>query len=111
MSDSSNTAPIACRPNALTREERERSRELRQALASATTETRGVVNGFVYQYRDDPDTFRRAAEWITLERRCCPFLSFDLRWNHGDVPPSLSITGPAGTREFLAAEMPELPRE
>ena len=102
--------PIVCVPSALTREERTRSRELRRELAAATVETRAKPNGYSYRYRDDPEIFRKAAEWITLERRCCPFLTFELRWSQGASTPWLELTGPEGTREFLGAEMPELPQ-
>jgi hypothetical protein len=104
--------PIACRMNALTKEERERSRALRTELTAAITEKRALPNGLSFTWRPDALTFEKAAEWITLERRCCPFLAFDLQWLQGDESaPWLTLTGPKGTREFLAAEMPELPIE
>ena len=103
--------PIACVPNALTRGERDRSRDLRRELAAATVETRSLDSGYSYRYAADPEVFRKVAEWIALERRCCPFLTFTFRWPPGGSPPWLDITGPAGTREFLRAEMPELPAE
>lgn len=103
--------PIACRPNALSKEERVRSQALRTELAAATTETSELPGGYSFRYRPDAALFQKAAEWIGLERRCCPFLSFELRWSEGDnVAPLLSVIGPEGTKEFLAAEMPELPR-
>ncbi len=107
----SDSIPVACVPRALSREERDRSRDLRRELAAATVETLSLSGGYSYRYRADADVFRKAAEWVTLERRCCPFLTFTLRWGAGDAAPWLDLTGPAGTREFLRAEMPELPRE
>lgn len=103
--------PIACQPFALTAAERARSRDLRRALAAATREARSHGEGYAFRLRADPEVFRQAAEWITLERRCCPFLDFALRWPRAAPEPWLEVTGPAGTREFLAAEMPELPRD
>lgn len=109
----SDAIPVACVPQALSREERDRARDLRRELAAATVETRSLPSGYSYRYRADADAdvFRKAAEWVTLERRCCPFLTFTLRWGQGQAAPWLDLTGPAGTREFLRAEMPELPRE
>lgn len=107
----SDAVPVACVPHALSREERDRSRDLRRELAAATVETQSLPGGYRYRYRNDADVFRKAAEWVTLERRCCPFLTFTLRWEQGHAAPGLDLTGPAGTREFLRAEMPELPRE
>lgn len=101
--------PIACRLDALSAEERVRSKALRTELVAATTETTELPGGYSFQYRADAALFQKAAEWITLERRCCPFLSFELRWSEGEnVAPLLSVIGPKGTKEFLAAEMPKL---
>lgn len=112
MNEEPSSLPIACRPGALTKEQRERSRQLRESLATATETTIELAAGYSFQLRPDDELFRKAAEWMTLERRCCPFLTFDLRWPPGDtVPPVLSVTGPEGTKSFLAAEMPELPVE
>jgi hypothetical protein len=109
-SEPRNSMPIACRPQALTKAEHERSQRLRAELAAATRKTTPLADGYELEYAPDAALFREAAEWISLERRCCPFLAFGLRWAQGDeTPPRLSITGPDGTKDFLAAEMPELP--
>jgi hypothetical protein len=111
MTNATNTAaPIACRPAALTADERERSARLRADVAAGVSRTIELSDGYSFQLRGDPKVFQSAAEWITLERRCCPFLTFDLGWKPGDeTMPSLTLTGPEGTKGFLAAEMPELP--
>jgi hypothetical protein len=107
---SSESIPIACRPNALSKEERIRSQALRTELASATTARKELADGYRFVYRADASLFQKAAEWISLERRCCPFLYFELRWSQGDsAAPELSLGGPDGTKDFLVAEMPELP--
>ncbi len=41
-------------------------------------------------------------EFIQLERQCCPFLRFQLTVEPGGGPIWLELTGPPGTREFLA---------
>jgi hypothetical protein len=102
--------PIVCRPSALTPNERKRSQALRSELASATQETLELAEGYTLLYRADAGLFQRVAEWISLERRCCPFLTFELTWACGDDTLSrLSIAGPVGTKEFMAAEVPALP--
>lgn len=104
--------PIACRMDALTPAERARSRTVREIVAKATSKTTELEAGYSFQLRRDASLFRDASEWITLETRCCPFLTFDLRWLPEDEgAPVLSITGPDGTKDFLSAEMPELPVE
>jgi hypothetical protein len=104
-----NAPPVACRPSALTLEECRRSQALRGELAAATKETIALPDGYAFQLHPDPAIFVKAAEWVSLERRCCPFLAFELSWPMGDeTPPRLSVTGPDGTKAFLAAEMPKL---
>ena len=107
---SSTGIPIVCRPGALTVEQRQRSQTLRRELATATQEVTALPDGYAFQYPPDAALFQRVAEWISLERRCCPFLSFELTWARGDETPSrLSVTGPRGTKAFLSAQLPELP--
>jgi hypothetical protein len=49
---------------------------------------------------------RQETRWlIQLERQCCPFLRFQLTGEPGGGPTWLELTGPAGTREFLAREI------
>jgi hypothetical protein len=100
--------PILCIPSALTPEQRARARELRSRLAGATSQIREESDGYTYAYAADPEIFRLLGEWVGLERLCCPFLTFELRWPSGDDGPTLRLSGPEGVKEFLRAEMPEL---
>jgi hypothetical protein len=43
------------------------------------------------------------AHAIDAERRCCRFLRFDLTVEPDAGPVVLDLTGPPGTREFIAA--------
>jgi hypothetical protein len=52
----------------------------------------------------DAAVFLQLAEWISLERRCCPFLEFALEWKQDDSV-SVRLTGQPGVKEFIAAEM------
>jgi hypothetical protein len=110
MTENQQDTPILCIPGALSPEERSQSRTLRAELAAATPAIVELPNGYAFRYGVSTQVFVKAAAWIALERRCCPFLCFELRWEQGDqIGPQLTVTGPEGTRDFLAAEMPELP--
>jgi hypothetical protein len=41
------------------------------------------------------------ATMIDAERRCCPFLRFQVLAEPDNGPVWLEVTGPAGTRDFL----------
>ncbi len=46
------------------------------------------------------------SRFLSNERRCCPFLSFEVAIAPHGGPVWLRLTGPVGTREFLATELP-----
>jgi hypothetical protein len=49
------------------------------------------------------DTLTLIARTVAAERHCCQFLRFQLTVEPGGGPVTLELTGPKGTREFLAA--------
>jgi hypothetical protein len=97
--------PIACKLGALSPAEQEHHAALLQRLGTMTEKTSETADGYVVHLHRDEAGFLQVAEWITLERRCCPFLNFDLTWKAGDEAPALQLGGRKGVKEFLAAEM------
>ena len=91
--------------NALTFEERSRREELFAALADAVEQVQELSSGMAVKFLSNADTWMIAAEFILLERRCCPFLSFSLEIEKEHGPFCLRITGREGVKEFLAAEL------
>lgn len=89
---------LACIPEALSAEERARSSALLRTIREATVETAELDAGWALRVRGD---LRLVAEWIGLERRCCPFLDFEVRWARGEETFWLRLTGPDGTKEIL----------
>ena len=92
---------IACRNGELTPEEHTRRDELRESLKQATGQVVETAEGYCFRFLE-AGAFLEAAEWVTLERRCCPFLDFELEWP-SDAAPSLHLTGGQGVKEFLAS--------
>jgi hypothetical protein len=43
------------------------------------------------------------AEWISFERKCCPFFKFEIELEPESGPVWLSLTGRAGVKEFILA--------
>ena len=43
-------------------------------------------------------------EWVELERQCCPFFGFEVRWEGKNGPVWLRLTGPEGVKEFILNE-------
>ena len=93
---------FACNSNALTKEERAVHQRVSRKLLAAIEEKKELRNG--YAFRLDSKMLVTAAEWVSLERRCCPFLSFDLGLA-ADGPLWVRITGAPGIKAFLRAEL------
>ena len=96
---------IACNLAAFTSEQRQRHTALSQQLAQAVQEVRELTDGYAFHYATDETTWLLAAEYVDLERRCCPFFTFTLvRESEGAV--WLQITGSEGVKDFLATQLP-----
>jgi hypothetical protein len=97
-------SPIACNLNALDKEQRQRHQSLTAQLRAAVEETRELPDGYSFRLPSDEATIQRMAEWITLERRCCPFLAFGLEAGRENGPLWLSLTGREGVKPFMKIE-------
>ena len=105
MSTGSSTSqpPVAC---ALTAAElRARRHEVLELLRGHGRDRRPLPNGYRLGFEPSDDLMVSLAALIETERACCPFLSFQLIVEPDHGPVSLELTGPAGTREFLEAEL------
>ena len=96
--------PVACRLGAFTPEEQTRHSELMATLAPILQSPRELENGYAFPLAATPEQFVAVAEWITLERKCCPFLEFDLKWTPQTNTPELRLTGGPGVKDFIAAQ-------
>jgi hypothetical protein len=73
-------------------------------LIQAVQGVQEVENGYGFNFPNQTDMILKIAEFISMERLCCPFLQFSLRVAVDGEPISLTLTGPMGTLEFLRAE-------
>lgn len=97
--------PLACTPDAIPAAERaDHFARLTRLFTDAVRAREALPDG--YAYRFDADAFDELVRWISRERRCCPFLGFVLELAPGNGDIVLRLTGPAGTRTFLDAELP-----
>ena len=92
--------PIAC---LLTDSElQERRRDILQKTKSAVTEVKELDDGFAYRFPPGESRLSELARLVELEHQCCPFLTFRITVEPGDGPIWLELTGPDGTKAFLA---------
>ena len=96
--------PLACVPGAIPSAERgAHFARLARLFTESVREKRDVPGGYAFTF--DADAFDELTRWISFERRCCPFLRFTIEVTPGAGAIRLQLTGPAGTREFLDAEL------
>lgn len=96
---------LACDMTALTGEQRKRYMYVREQLHKSVQDIREVTHGYAFRHSAEASVLLLLAEFIRLERRCCPFLEFTLEVESEHGPVWLTLTGPEGVKEFLRAEM------
>ena len=92
--------PIACSLSDPERRERGAT-----VLASFRAHVRRIEprpEGYVVELEPTDEAIAAATAMIVAERACCPFLRFDLAVDAPAKSVRLVLSGPPGTREFLA---------
>lgn len=95
---------IACRPDAPNTLQRARYQAVRRELGASLRDTRELENGYAFAHPADEATLARLAEFIALERRCCPFLRFTLDVTGTEDTLWLELTGSGAAKRVVAAE-------
>jgi amino-acid N-acetyltransferase len=111
-----NASPLVCRLDALDAAARRRHAQLRLELMSQIRDVEELPDGWELEFPADADSIRKVSEWMSLERLCCPFLSFGLSFRGDSDGATLRLTGPEGAKELLRSELfggspPEAPWE
>jgi hypothetical protein len=101
MEGSKASVEIVCNLDALTPDERERRSQTAIEIRDRAMGLEEVEAGFRVRLPNEPESCTRALELILLERRCCPFLSFELAFEPGEGEVRLTVGGPAGVKQFL----------
>jgi len=70
-------------------------------FVSAVIATEELSDGYVFRVAGDKKWMAAVWEAIAAERECCPFLTFELTALPNRGPVTVSVTGPAGTKDFL----------
>jgi hypothetical protein len=91
--------PIACTLNP--DERQTRGDELLTGRAQAALERQPIENGLRLVFSGEAALIPRITDTIVAERHCCRFLRFDASFEPDNGPITLTVTGPAGTRDFL----------
>lgn len=94
------TTAIACTPNTVPPELRGRWIQFGTRVYAAVEELRELPDGYACRLPSDNAMLLLAAEYISLDRLCCRFVTWELRVEPDEGCIWLSITGPDGTKEL-----------
>jgi hypothetical protein len=62
-------------------------------------------DGYSFRFPGDEGCAEKLLEFITFERRCCPFMTFELLFEPGQGFIWLRLRGATGVKEFIRNEM------
>ena len=93
--------PIICTLNEA--EFRERERAVLQQIKATVIDMKETDHGYVIRFPSDDASFAAVNEFIVLERRCCPFLDFQMTIPRGEGDIHLELSGADGAKEFIAS--------
>jgi hypothetical protein len=90
--------PVACNLTATAQQARQV--EVAQLLA-AVEARRELEDGYAFRFPGSEEWAARLLAFITAERRCCPFFTFDLRFEPEQGPIWLSLRGGEEVKRFV----------
>jgi hypothetical protein len=100
---STNELPIAC--NLSEQEQRERREALASGIYKNFRQVDELLDGYAFRYPGGAEWAARLLEFITFERKCCPFMTFELHFEPDEGPIWLRLRGAAGVKEFIKEEL------
>ena len=99
--ENSNPIPFACNLKAFTPQQRGQWRKLIDQLMPAVVSAREQNDGYALQVDTRKMSVVEVAQWVDLERRCCPFFDFQLDIHGEDGGLWLSLKGREGVKQFI----------
>ena len=100
---------LACDFGAMAPEQRERYQELRRRLGEDFREACELEDGYAFRHSSGAGVLVALAEYVSLERLCCPFFDFAIEVGRDGGEVWLRMTGPEGAKEVLEAAMDDRP--
>ncbi len=101
--NTSHNIPIACNINALNAMQQERRSTLAAQMHNVVLQVQELPDGYKFLY--PAELFLTVAEFVSLEKQCCPFFAFQLMVEPDNGPLWFGITGREGVKEFIQEEL------
>lgn len=97
---------FSCNLRAISTLQRPRYNELLKRIRTAIRDRNEIAHGYTFRLDSQVVTLPEAAEWIVMERRCCPFLTIQLSASGNQADWVLTLIGPPGAKPIIAVEFP-----
>ncbi len=94
---------LACNLGAFDAEQRQHHQELVAALHWDVEAVQELPDGYAFRFPSETAVCHDVMAFVTLERLCCPFISFRLDLAPNQGPLTLSLTSPVGMKQIFAA--------
>ena len=94
---------FACVPGAICASERREHFDLIGQLLRECLREQELPNGYEFEFT--ADALPRLAQFVANERRCCPFIDFEITVGRKPWPTRLRLTGDEGVKDVLRAEL------
>ena len=98
-------SPFACDMTAIAPEQRGAHIVAIERLFRSVQDMRELPDGYAFELPNESDVLLTAAQFITLERLCCPFFGFGIEVEREGGSLWLSLTGREGVKPFIMAEI------
>ena len=98
-------SPFACDMTAIALDQRGAHIATIKSLFQSVKNVRELADGYAFQLPNDSEVLLTAAQFIALERLCCPFFGFALEIEGESGSVWLSLTGCEGVKPFIMAEI------
>jgi hypothetical protein len=95
---------FACDMTAMTAAERARHGVLASKLRPAIAGTEELEDGYVARFAMENELLLALAEFVTLERLCCPWLTLAIEAERGGGPLKLRVTSVPAAKSAIRAE-------
>ena len=99
--------PFACDMTAIASDQRDGHVATIKSLFSAVAEVTELPSGYAFRLPNDSETLHKTAEFIALEKLCCPFFGFTVEVEPEGGAIWLGLTGRDGVKPFILAEIGE----
>jgi hypothetical protein len=98
-------SPLACDMTAIPAAQRQTHLAASKELFSLIDEVRELPDGYEFRLAARPNLIMRLAEFISLEKLCCPFLNFVIEVDAENGPVWLRLSGREGVKAFIREEI------